>query len=265
MIEILGKNGSGKNYLVNELEKIGFKRYVGYTTRKKRKNEIDGVDYYFVDKSNFISKIINGDFEEYKVLNDNYYGIEKYRALSKNTILIGGRIKNIDFQDNHYIPIFVDASFDTRYQRIMSRNDSIEEIFHRLHKENFAYLFDFDAVFTNNDINGLDEILSVINQDGSLKRKDKVQSNINFLKNKIKVQESIISNGTDVVNLLKFEEQLLRRLFVQGFNDKEIKIHYLKEMKKYLEVLNYKYSQIDDGYEVIDQKKQFKFKYLSKK
>lgn len=265
MIEIVGKNGSGKNFLADELVKLGFQRYVGYTTRTKRKSEHDGVDYHFIDKSSFINKIINGDFEEYKVLNNNYYGIEKYNNLSNNTILIGGKIRDINFHDNHYIPIFVDASFDTRYERITIRNGNVEEIFNRFHKENFAYLFDFDALFINNDINGLDSILASINKDGSIKNEEKIESNIRFLKRKINTQKSIVENKTDIVSLLRFEEKLLRSLFVKGFKCEELKINYLREMKQYLDTLNYKYTQISDGYKVIDNNNQFKVKYLKKK
>ena len=48
MIEIIGKNGSGKSYLANKLYNLGFKRNVGYTTRPIRDNEIDGLDYFFI-------------------------------------------------------------------------------------------------------------------------------------------------------------------------------------------------------------------------
>lgn len=50
VIVIMGKSLSGKSYLQKELVKRGFPKMVTATTRPKRQGEVDGQDYYFVDK-----------------------------------------------------------------------------------------------------------------------------------------------------------------------------------------------------------------------
>lgn len=50
VIVIMGKSLSGKSYLQKELVKQGFPKMITATTRPKRQDEVDGQDYYFVDK-----------------------------------------------------------------------------------------------------------------------------------------------------------------------------------------------------------------------
>lgn len=51
---------------------------ISYTSRPKRENEMDGVDYYFVSKEEFEEKIKNNEFLEYaQVQYGSYYGTPK--------------------------------------------------------------------------------------------------------------------------------------------------------------------------------------------
>ena len=58
--------GAGKTTLTNLLleKDERLKRVITYTTRKKRKNEIDGVGYVFVTKETFESMIKESAFLE---------------------------------------------------------------------------------------------------------------------------------------------------------------------------------------------------------
>ena len=51
LLIIGGKSGSGKDSIVKEFEKNGWKKIIKYTNRPKREGEIDGVDYHFVSIS----------------------------------------------------------------------------------------------------------------------------------------------------------------------------------------------------------------------
>lgn len=65
MLVILGKTASGKNTIVNELVKnYGFKQLVTYTTRPKRKGEIEGVTYHYISLEEFKKKDKEGFFAE---------------------------------------------------------------------------------------------------------------------------------------------------------------------------------------------------------
>lgn len=52
IIAVVGKSGSGKTAFTKEVDKfIGIESLVSYTTRPKRKDEVDGIDHWFVDES----------------------------------------------------------------------------------------------------------------------------------------------------------------------------------------------------------------------
>lgn len=70
-----GKTSIYKEILLNNLE-IDFS--VSATTRKKRDGEVDGIDYFFLDKDDFKKRVENDEFVEYeKIFDDNYYGTLK--------------------------------------------------------------------------------------------------------------------------------------------------------------------------------------------
>lgn len=75
---IIGKTCSGKTAIVDKLVERGFKKVVTYTSRPKRKGEIDGKDYHFISKEEFLQKIDEFFFMEYKVYQTTsgewYYG-----------------------------------------------------------------------------------------------------------------------------------------------------------------------------------------------
>ena len=97
---LMGKTNSGKSTIAKYLiDNCGFNNVITYTSRPKRDNETNEVDYYFVNKNIFTDKILKGDFIEYRKYNalvDNvkdvwYYGLEKENNnidLSKNNVLI---------------------------------------------------------------------------------------------------------------------------------------------------------------------------------
>ncbi|MGX6978970.1 hypothetical protein ACWN8V_06905 [Vagococcus elongatus] len=68
---ISGSSGSGKTSVLSMVNNIG-DRIVTSTTRDKRDGEVDGIDYYFLDKDEFLSR----DFVEYDTKYNNYYGTE---------------------------------------------------------------------------------------------------------------------------------------------------------------------------------------------
>ena len=71
---ISAPSGTGKTSLVRELcKKINFlSPSISYTTRKIRKSEIDGRDYFFVDDTRFREMVENSEFIEYQNVYDNY-------------------------------------------------------------------------------------------------------------------------------------------------------------------------------------------------
>ena len=68
-------SGSGKStiasFLLNEIESLSFS--VSSTNRKKRKNENEGIDYYFISREKFKFHIESGYFIEWEEVYTNHY------------------------------------------------------------------------------------------------------------------------------------------------------------------------------------------------
>jgi guanylate kinase len=73
---ISAPSGAGKTSLVREVcKKLSFIRpAVSFTTRKIRDSEIDGKDYFFIDKDKFTDKINKREFLEHQNVYGNLYG-----------------------------------------------------------------------------------------------------------------------------------------------------------------------------------------------
>ncbi len=82
---ISAPSGAGKTSLVRELcKRVAFIRpSISYTTRKIRKSEIDGKDYFFTSKRHFESMISEGKFIEYQNVYGNLYGSTKEYVLNQ--------------------------------------------------------------------------------------------------------------------------------------------------------------------------------------
>ena len=81
---ISGPAGSGKGTVMNLLtEKSGdFSLSISLTSRPMLKGEAEGVNYYYVSRDEFESKIACGEVLEYTEYCGNYYGTPKRPALN---------------------------------------------------------------------------------------------------------------------------------------------------------------------------------------
>ena len=79
LLVVSGPSGAGKGTickaLLNKNDQI--KLSVSATTRKPRNGEVDGVNYFFIEKDKFTTMIENGEFLEYAQIYDNFYGTPK--------------------------------------------------------------------------------------------------------------------------------------------------------------------------------------------
>tara|TARA_B100001250_G_C19507954_1_gene660363 strand:- start:112 stop:744 length:633 start_codon:yes stop_codon:yes gene_type:complete len=68
-------SGAGKTTLVKEISlKNNYSISVSHTTRKPRANEINGIDYFFINKEEFELLISKKKFLEHAKVFNNYYG-----------------------------------------------------------------------------------------------------------------------------------------------------------------------------------------------
>ena len=88
-----GPSGCGKSSLLRELYKQIDNYYfsISTTTRQPRDGEKDGVEYHFITKELFEKEIKEGDFLEYAIVHNNYYGTSLKpinKALEENKLVI---------------------------------------------------------------------------------------------------------------------------------------------------------------------------------
>ena len=76
LIVIVAPSGTGKSSLIKKLreEFKDLEWSVSMTTRRKRINEVDGVDYFFTDQDMFNEGINHNRFVEWAKVHGNYYG-----------------------------------------------------------------------------------------------------------------------------------------------------------------------------------------------
>ena len=84
MVILSSPSGAGKTTLVKLLsEKKNFFISVSHTTRTPRSNEINGIDYFFINKEHFQKLIDENEFLEFAKVFDNYYGTSKKTVIKK--------------------------------------------------------------------------------------------------------------------------------------------------------------------------------------
>ena len=91
---IAGPSNTGKDTIMRRLlqiPKLNLVKVVTSTSRPPRPDEIDGIDYHFYTKDEFIKKIENGDFFEWALVHTDYKGIQKssiYNDIPKDKDII---------------------------------------------------------------------------------------------------------------------------------------------------------------------------------
>lgn len=99
LIVVSAPSGGGKTTLCDQLlaKHPNITRAITCTTRAPREGEHDGVDYFFLDRDTFETKVTAGEFLEHATVYENRYGNLKSEVLNK---LHSGRhvLLNIDVQ-----------------------------------------------------------------------------------------------------------------------------------------------------------------------
>jgi len=94
LIVVSGPSGTGKgtvcSELLNQAHDLAYS--ISATTRQPRAGEVEGKNYYFMDKADFEQKIAEGGFLEYANVYGNYYGtplakIEERLAAGEDILL----------------------------------------------------------------------------------------------------------------------------------------------------------------------------------
>lgn len=173
---IAAPSGTGKTTLVNELiDTFGdLTVSISHTTRPKRPNETDGVNYHFVTKADFEKMLAHGDFLEHAVVFDNLYGTSKSWV---DTTLAKGQdvILEIDWQGHQQIKaLFPDAvsifilppSFAALRERLIARNQDKPAIIEKRLadvRKTLSHVSEFDYIVVNDEFEfATHELASII-------------------------------------------------------------------------------------------------------
>ena len=160
-------SGAGKttivHHLLGNIPQLAFS--VSATTRAKRGSEVDGKDYYFISKEEFLHRIAKKEFVEFEeVYTDNFYGtlrseIERLWKEGKHVIfdidVEGGLHLKKKFEE-HALAVFVQPpSLEVLVERLTSRaTDSADKLAERIKKAEIElrYADKFDTILHNNDL-----------------------------------------------------------------------------------------------------------------
>ncbi len=82
LIVISGPSGVGKDTVVQRMKEreMPFHFVVTATTRPRREDEVEGVDYFFVTQEQFSEMIAQGELLEHALVYDDYKGIPKQQV-----------------------------------------------------------------------------------------------------------------------------------------------------------------------------------------
>lgn len=158
-----GKTTIVKRLLVDHGDKIAFS--ISASTREARAGEIDGKDYYFISKEDFLHKIAKHEFIEFEeVYSGTFYGtlkkeVERIWSLGKSVIfdidVVGGLRLKSKFPEEA-LAIFVNPpSLDVLKERLRGRGtDAEEKLQERFAKAELelSYADKFDVVLNNFDL-----------------------------------------------------------------------------------------------------------------
>jgi guanylate kinase len=157
-------SGAGKSSLTAKLLEADRNIYmsVSYTTRAPRPGEVDGRDYHFIDKAEFMRMLERGEFLESAEVHGNHYGtaeawIRAQRAAGRDILL------EIDWQGAQQvrritadtIGIFIlPPSIAELERRMRARGQDSEDVVRRrlaVAGDEMSHAAEFEYVIINND------------------------------------------------------------------------------------------------------------------
>ncbi len=166
MLVLSSPSGAGKTTLARRLVETepDVAMSISCTTRKKRKGEVEGRDYYFVDRESFATLRDRGEFLEWAVVFDNYYGTKREpveRALrSGRDVLFDvdwqGAEKLREEAEGDVVTVFIlPPSGKVLEQRLNERAQDAPEVVQarmRGASNEIQHFDDYDYVVVNRDV-----------------------------------------------------------------------------------------------------------------
>lgn len=182
LVVLSGPSGVGKGTIAKMLveRNKNMSLSISCTTRNPRDGEVDGREYFFINKDEFKTKIDNDGFLEYSEHFENFYGTPKKFVTEKlinSDVLLeidvnGGLEVKKNFKDAVLIMLAPPSVEEIRNRLIKRSTETIEKI--NLRMERIDYELSKSSLYDYTVIN--DDLTAAI---------ERVEEIINFEKNKI--------------------------------------------------------------------------------
>lgn len=206
LIVVSGPSGAGKDTIVSKVIENNDKIWlsVSATSRKPRKGEVEGINYFFLNKEEFEQKIKEDYFVEYATYADNYYGTPKEKIIKKlekgiDVILVieieGARkIKEI-LPETLFIFIMPPSEKELLNRLKNRKTEDKKKIIERF---NIAY----------KEINEVTKYNYVVVNDKIDEAVDKVESIIKAEKCRVdRIEEMLVANKEELIHEFLMEEE----------------------------------------------------------
>tara|TARA_B100000287_G_scaffold89138_1_gene81563 strand:- start:2295 stop:2861 length:567 start_codon:yes stop_codon:yes gene_type:complete len=166
LICVSAPSGSGKTTLCKAIRGLrpDLVWSVSCTTRAPRNGEVDGEDYHFKTKEDFLTMINEGEFAEWENVHGNYYGTLKSKlndSIKKNeTVLLELDVKGTtaiqELYPHHSYSIFIiPPSINHLRSRLKSRGSETDETIEKRLKRfdiEMKHKDKFDTLLINDNI-----------------------------------------------------------------------------------------------------------------
>ncbi len=198
MVILSSPSGAGKTTLVKLIsENKNLYTSVSHTTRPPRPNEIDGVDYFFINKNQFQKLINENKFLEHAKVFNNFYGTTKKNVIDK---LNEGKnvIFDIDWQGTEQIIqsnlnyksitfFILPPSKSVLYERLSNRHKNDKSIVEERIKQfddDLIHWKNYDYVVINDELKTCyDNIIKILEAELNNKKNDYNKSSVeNYIK-----------------------------------------------------------------------------------
>jgi guanylate kinase len=199
MLVLSSPSGAGKTTICKEiLKKIkDIKMSISYTTRPKRKSEVDGKDYFFISEKKFKELQAKDFFIENANVFDHFYGTPK-KFVEENLIKGVDVLFDIDWQGaqklanfskTDIVSIFIlPPSNSILKERLKKRNEDSPEIVNKRMskaKSEISHWIEYDYVLINEDLAKCsDEVVTIL--EAERKKRDRQKFTFSFIEKLLK-------------------------------------------------------------------------------
>lgn len=159
---IVGPSGSGKDFMLRQLNSKGLKRGVKSTTRPKRINETESIDYHFISDDDFRDLLDKGElicYQSFLVTPEDrspetwMYGITRNEFTSGQVFIMTPHdLSQVSDKDRKgMFVVYLDIDRSIRESRVLNRNDKNDSVMRRLDSDDIDFMNfrDYDLKITD--------------------------------------------------------------------------------------------------------------------